>query len=67
MPSLKRLALRLQIIFSYTLLLTVSTVAQTAVTLSGAGRAGTAGLIAATTEVSSSNRCPARQTVIPES
>jgi hypothetical protein len=67
MPSLKRLALRLQIIFSSTLLLTVATVAQTAVTLSGAGRAGTAGLIAATTEVSSSTRSQDGQTIIPES
>jgi hypothetical protein len=50
MPTLKRLALRLQILFCSTFLLTAATVVQTAITLSAAGRAGTAGLIAATTE-----------------
>jgi hypothetical protein len=51
MTSYDKLVFRLRILFSSTLLLTVATVIQTAITLSAAGQAGTAGLIAATTEV----------------
>jgi hypothetical protein len=47
-----RLIFHLRLLFSISLLLTVATVVQCAITLSSGGRAGLIGLVAATTEVS---------------